>query len=142
MRKSGCIAITGTLLSLAFMGAQAQTPSYDTLYVFGDSSCDVGNLFTATGGAEPAAPITAGDFPTARSGWITRLDSFCTSDARACICQIDIALQMHSLWLTLDPHLTPNRRFAVGKFFQLETTQSICNDLNWIWISRIKQILY
>jgi hypothetical protein len=62
MRKSACIAITGTLLSLAFMGAQAQTPSYDAWYVFGDSSCDVGNIFTATGGAEPAAPYYSGRF--------------------------------------------------------------------------------
>jgi hypothetical protein len=35
MRMSACIAITGTLLILASMGAQAQTPGYDALYVFG-----------------------------------------------------------------------------------------------------------
>jgi outer membrane lipase/esterase len=38
------------------MVAQAATPNYDALYVFGDSYCDVGNLFLATSGAEPAAP--------------------------------------------------------------------------------------
>jgi phospholipase/lecithinase/hemolysin len=62
MRKSAWIAITGTLLSLPSMGVQARTPSYDALYVFGDSYCDVGNIFTATGGAEPAAPYYNGRF--------------------------------------------------------------------------------
>jgi phospholipase/lecithinase/hemolysin len=62
MRKSAWIAITGTLLSLASVAAQAQTPSYDALYVFGDSYCDVGNLFLATGGAEAAPPYYNGRF--------------------------------------------------------------------------------
>jgi phospholipase/lecithinase/hemolysin len=62
MRKSAWIAITGTLLSLPSMGVEARTPSYDALYVFGDSYCDVGNIFTATGGAEPAAPYYNGRF--------------------------------------------------------------------------------
>jgi phospholipase/lecithinase/hemolysin len=55
MPKSNWILIAA-LLGLASIAAQAATPNYDTLYVFGDSYCDVGNLFTATGGAEPAAP--------------------------------------------------------------------------------------
>ena len=57
MRTSACIAITSTLLSLASMDAQTQTHSYDALYVFGDSYCDVGNIFAATGGAEPACAL-------------------------------------------------------------------------------------
>jgi len=44
------------LLGLTSMAAQAATPSYDALYVFGDSYCDVGNLYLATGGAEAAPP--------------------------------------------------------------------------------------
>jgi len=55
MRKSTWI-LTTALIGLASIHAQAATPSYDSLIVFGDSYCDVGNLFTATGGAEPAAP--------------------------------------------------------------------------------------
>jgi outer membrane lipase/esterase len=43
-------------LGLASIAAQAATPKYDSLIVFGDSYCDVGNLFIATGGAEPAPP--------------------------------------------------------------------------------------
>jgi phospholipase/lecithinase/hemolysin len=55
MRKSTCILITA-FLGLASIAAQAATPGYDSLIVFGDSYCDVGNLFLATGGAEPAPP--------------------------------------------------------------------------------------
>ncbi len=40
----------------------AATTSYDAIYVFGDSYCDVGNLFIATGGAEPPAPYYNGRF--------------------------------------------------------------------------------
>jgi phospholipase/lecithinase/hemolysin len=54
MRKSTGILMT--FLGLASIAAQAATASYDSLIVFGDSYCDVGNLFLATGGAEPAAP--------------------------------------------------------------------------------------
>jgi phospholipase/lecithinase/hemolysin len=62
MRKSNWIPIILAVLGLASMTAQAATPSYDALYVFGDSYCDVGNLFIATGGAEPAAPYYNGRF--------------------------------------------------------------------------------
>jgi phospholipase/lecithinase/hemolysin len=62
MRKSLWISMIAAFLGLASMTAQAATPSYDSLYVFGDSYCDVGNLFTATGGAEPAAPYYNGRF--------------------------------------------------------------------------------
>jgi phospholipase/lecithinase/hemolysin len=54
MRKSTGILMT--FLGLASIAAQAATPTYDSLIVFGDSYCDVGNLFLATGGAEPAPP--------------------------------------------------------------------------------------
>src|SRR4051812_5878055 len=36
--------------------------AFDNLYVFGDSYCDVGNLFTATRGAVPSAPYYNGRF--------------------------------------------------------------------------------
>ncbi len=49
MRKSLWISMTLTCLGLATMVAQAATPTYDALSVFGDSYCDVGNLFAATG---------------------------------------------------------------------------------------------
>jgi outer membrane lipase/esterase len=44
------------------MTAQAAAPTYDNLYVFGDSYCDVGNIFAATGGAVPPAPYYNGRF--------------------------------------------------------------------------------
>jgi outer membrane lipase/esterase len=62
VRKSAFLLIMGALFGLASMAAQATTPSYDALYVFGDSYCDVGNLFLATGGAEAAPPYYNGRF--------------------------------------------------------------------------------
>ena len=55
MHKSTWI-LTSVMLGLASIAAQAATPIYDNLIVFGDSYCDVGNLYIATGGAEPAPP--------------------------------------------------------------------------------------
>jgi outer membrane lipase/esterase len=49
-------------LALAPLAARAAIPIYDNLYVFGDSYCDVGNVFLATGGALPAAPYYQGRF--------------------------------------------------------------------------------
>ncbi len=62
MRKSSSLAIMAVVLGLASTSARAVTASYDALYVFGDSYCDVGNIFMATGGAEPAAPYYNGRF--------------------------------------------------------------------------------
>ncbi len=52
------------IASLAFMSAAARaaTSPYDAIYVFGDSYCDVGNIYTATNGATPAAPYYNGRF--------------------------------------------------------------------------------
>ncbi len=67
MRKTrGSISILTALMaaSVALYAAapQATTPQYDALVVFGDSYCDVGNLFAATGGLEPAPPYYNGRF--------------------------------------------------------------------------------
>jgi phospholipase/lecithinase/hemolysin len=56
MRKSRWIPMILASFGFATMVAEAVPPTYDALYVFGDSYCDVGNLFLATGGAEPATP--------------------------------------------------------------------------------------
>ena len=40
----------------------ATPPPYNAIYVFGDSYCDVGNVYTATKGAIPAAPYYNGRF--------------------------------------------------------------------------------
>jgi phospholipase/lecithinase/hemolysin len=61
MRKNTWILMTA-FLGLATLTAQAATPNYDALVVFGDSYCDVGNLFALTGGAEPPAPYYNGRF--------------------------------------------------------------------------------
>ena len=62
MRKSIWILILVAFPGLALMSAKAASPKYDNLYVFGDSYCDVGNLFLATSGAEPTAPYYDGRF--------------------------------------------------------------------------------
>ena len=63
MQKNVWAVITTTFLGLAsFLPARAAAPTYDNIYVFGDSYCDVGNIFAATGGAEPAAPYFNGRF--------------------------------------------------------------------------------
>lgn len=62
MRKILSVFTALTLLASAPLALRAATPTYDSLYVFGDSYCDVGNIFVATGGAEPAAPYYNGRF--------------------------------------------------------------------------------
>src|SRR5580704_11113326 len=62
MQKRLWIMTMAAFLGLASSAALAEAPKYDNLYVFGDSYCDVGNIFTATGGAEPAAPYYDGRF--------------------------------------------------------------------------------
>ncbi len=60
------------IASLAFMSAAARaaTSPYDAIYVFGDSYCDVGNIYTATKGAIPHHLITMADSRTDRYGLI------------------------------------------------------------------------
>ncbi len=43
-------------LALLPIRALAASPGYDAIYVFGDSYCDVGNIFAATGGTTPPSP--------------------------------------------------------------------------------------
>jgi phospholipase/lecithinase/hemolysin len=62
MRKTLWILMIITSIGLAPGVMSATTSTYDAIYVFGDSYCDVGNLFLATGGAEPAAPYYNGRF--------------------------------------------------------------------------------
>jgi phospholipase/lecithinase/hemolysin len=52
----------------------AQAGSIDAIYAFGDSLSDVGNVFTATGGAAPAAPYVNGQF-TNGNVWVQDLAS-------------------------------------------------------------------
>ena len=62
MRRIIWHSLAAALLGVAAAAANAATPDYDALVVFGDSYCDVGNLFLATGGAEPTAPYYNGRF--------------------------------------------------------------------------------
>ena len=57
MCKSFWISMISACLALGTMDAQAATPTFDAIYVFGDSYCDVGNLFTATGNISTVAML-------------------------------------------------------------------------------------
>jgi phospholipase/lecithinase/hemolysin len=61
MRKKQSVVLV-VILGVATIAVRAATPTYDSLYVFGDSYCDVGNIYAATGGAVPAAPYYNGRF--------------------------------------------------------------------------------
>jgi phospholipase/lecithinase/hemolysin len=52
LRLFACFALLSPLLSLH---ATTNAP-YDAIYVFGDSYCDVGNIYLATSGATPLSP--------------------------------------------------------------------------------------
>ena len=60
MRKHLWILMIAAFLGLTIVPSYAATPSYDALYVFGDSYCDVGNLFAVSG--YPPAPYYTGRF--------------------------------------------------------------------------------
>ncbi len=55
------LIISGSL-AVAASAAYASTPTFDNLYVFGDSYCDVGNLYAATGNTYPPSPYYQGRF--------------------------------------------------------------------------------
>src|SRR5579859_201197 len=56
MRKSPWLITILICLLATPLVMRAGTPAYDAIYVFGDSYCDVGNIFLATKGAIPASP--------------------------------------------------------------------------------------
>jgi phospholipase/lecithinase/hemolysin len=62
MRKTLWILSIFTFMGLVSGAMSAAASTYDAIYVFGDSYCDVGNIFIATNGAEPAAPYYNGRF--------------------------------------------------------------------------------
>jgi len=43
-------------LAFSSLAAHAARPAYDAIYVFGDSYCDVGNIYYLTHGAKPLSP--------------------------------------------------------------------------------------
>lgn len=61
IKNVGTTAIAALFLAIS-IAAHASQPAFDAIYVFGDSYCDVGNIFIATSGAEPAAPYYMGRF--------------------------------------------------------------------------------
>ena len=62
IRTFSCVITLVVLLAFQPLAAQASAPAYDAIFVFGDSYCDVGNVFIATGGFKPAAPYFNGRF--------------------------------------------------------------------------------
>ena len=62
IRTLSCVIALVLILAFQPLAANASAPAFDAIYVFGDSYCDVGNVFIVTGGAEPAAPYFNGRF--------------------------------------------------------------------------------
>jgi len=62
MAKKNSLLLLAVIIALATILVRAATPTYDALYVFGDSYCDVGNLYYATGDTYPPAPYYMGRF--------------------------------------------------------------------------------
>jgi len=56
IRSLSCVVTIVLLLVFQPVAANATTPAYSAIYVFGDSYCDVGNIFIATGGTTPPSP--------------------------------------------------------------------------------------
>jgi outer membrane lipase/esterase len=62
IRSLSCVVTLALLLAFQPIAANASAPAYSAIYVFGDSYCDVGNVFIATGGTQPSAPYFNGRF--------------------------------------------------------------------------------
>jgi len=62
MRTRRSVTLLAVIIGMATISALSATPTYDSLYVFGDSYCDVGNIYAATDGAVPPAPYYNGRF--------------------------------------------------------------------------------
>jgi outer membrane lipase/esterase len=75
MHKCPLFIMVFTILGLTTLTVQAATPVYTNLYVFGDSYCDVGNIFAATGGAVPSAPYYQGRFSNGPI-WLDHVSGF------------------------------------------------------------------
>jgi phospholipase/lecithinase/hemolysin len=96
MRKTLWFLVIFTSIGLMSELASAATVSYDNIYVFGDSYCDVGNIFLATKGAEPPFPYYNGRFSNGPI-WIERVAG--------------------SLGLPMKPSLAGGTDYAVGGAF-------------------------
>ena len=62
MRKLLWASLLCALVLMLSAPSHASTPKYSAIYVFGDSYCDVGNIYLATSGAIPPAPYYKGRF--------------------------------------------------------------------------------
>jgi phospholipase/lecithinase/hemolysin len=56
IRTLSCVITLILLLTFQPIAAHATTPTFDAIYVFGDSYCDVGNILIATKGTTPPSP--------------------------------------------------------------------------------------
>jgi phospholipase/lecithinase/hemolysin len=62
IRQALFVSTVVICLVLSPIAAQATNPTFSAIYVFGDSYCDVGNLFLADGGTYPPLPYYNGRF--------------------------------------------------------------------------------
>jgi len=62
LRRIWACTVLALFASAASAAHAAALPTYDAIYVFGDSYCDVGNIYAATDGLYPPAPYYKGRF--------------------------------------------------------------------------------
>lgn len=62
IRRTLCVVSFLAFLALQPIAARAASPGYDAIYAFGDSYCDVGNIYAATDFTYPPAPYFEGRF--------------------------------------------------------------------------------
>ena len=68
------LSLISALLTAALASAPAAAGAYSAIYAFGDSLSDVGNVYIATSGAEPASPYFFGEFSNGPN-WIEDLSA-------------------------------------------------------------------
>ncbi len=56
LRRIAYPSVLLACMAWSAISARAASPGYDAIYVFGDSYCDVGNIYAATKGAIPLSP--------------------------------------------------------------------------------------
>lgn len=92
-------------LAAATLAAMAATPTYDALYVFGDSYCDVGNIFLATGGTLPAAPYYYGRFSNGPI-WVDHVAGFLHVPLQPSLVPGGTDYAWGKAWVTQGPSVT------------------------------------
>jgi phospholipase/lecithinase/hemolysin len=129
MHKHLWSLMIAAFLVQASLSATAATPKYDALVVFGDSYCDVGNLFVLTHGAEPAAPYYDGRFSNGPI-WLDHVAGFLNIPLKAYV-QGGTDYAFGGAWVTQPQSVTgvPSVPEQVGLYLKLHGGKADPNAL-------------